>query len=118
VVVGVAAVHGEETLIVASRERRVLLCAVDEVNYLSGPGRGVQLLKLRSGDRLLGFRAALSDRDTLTVRTSLGGEQRINTAKYERTGRGGKGREIIKRGQLLEVVPDPPQAPSLEGGEA
>jgi DNA gyrase subunit A len=99
VVVGVAAAHGDETLIAASRERRVLLCAVDEVSYLSGPGRGVQLLKLRSGDQLLGFRAALSDRDTLTVRTSLGGEQRINTAKYETTSRGGKGREIVKRGQ-------------------
>jgi DNA gyrase/topoisomerase IV subunit A len=114
VVTGVEAVHGDEILIAASRERRVLLCRVEEINYLSGPGRGVQLIKLRSGDTLLGFRTACGDRDTLTVRSSLGGEQRINTAKYETTSRGGKGREIMRRGQLLRVVPEPAQAPTLD----
>jgi len=117
VVIGVEAVRGEETVLAASQERRVLLCPVAEVNYLSGPGRGVQLLKLKSSDRLLGFRVASTERDTLTVRTSLGGEQRINTAKYEVTGRGGKGREIIKRGQLTGVVPEPVAAPRLDTEE-
>jgi DNA gyrase subunit A len=95
----------------------VLLCPVEEVNYLSGPGRGVLLVKLSDDDRLLGFRAAAGERDTLTVRTSIGGEQRINTAKYEISGRGGRGREIIKRGELIEIVPDPVLAPSLTPGE-
>ena len=34
------------------------------------------------------------------MKTSLGGEQRINTGRYEMTGRGGKGHEVIKRGTL------------------
>ena len=113
VMVGVELVHGDETLIVASRQRRILLCPVEDVNYLSGPGKGVQLMKLAAGDSLLGFRAALGDRDTLVVRTSLGGEQRINTAKYETAHRGGKGRELMKRGHLVGIVPETPTAPSL-----
>ncbi len=112
-VVGVLPVHGEETIIAATRQRRVLLCAVAEINYLSGPGRGVQLIKVTGeDDRLLGLKAASDERDTLTLRTSLGGEQRVNTAKYEVTSRGGRGREIIKRGTLEEIVLDPPAAPA------
>jgi DNA gyrase subunit A len=106
-VIGAAAVHGHETIIAATKGRRAILCSVEEVNYLSNPGKGVQLIKLGADDRLLGVCAAASDRDTLTVKTSMGGEQRINTGKYEVTGRGGKGREIIKKGSLTEIVPQP-----------
>jgi DNA gyrase subunit A len=110
-IVGAYAVHGNETLIAASRSARALLCPVQEVNYLSGPGRGVLLMKLADDDALLGFKAVLDERDTLTLKTSGGGEQRINTAKYEVTQRGGKGREVIKRGSLTEVVFEPPPPP-------
>jgi DNA gyrase subunit A len=41
----------------------------------------------------------------LRVETSRGGEQTISTAKYEVTGRGGKGRELLQRGQFIRVVP-------------
>jgi DNA gyrase subunit A len=116
-VIAVEIVHGEETLIAATSGRRALLCPVREVNYLSGPGRGVQLIRLGSNDRVLGVKAAVDDRDTLTVKGSLGGEQRINTAKYEVTSRGGKGREVIKRGHLTEVIPDTPAAPDLPEDE-
>jgi DNA gyrase subunit A len=75
------------------------------VNYLTNPGKGVQLIKLGQDDRLLGIKLAESDRDTLLVKTSMGGQQRINTGKYEVTGRGGRGREIIKKGALTEIVP-------------
>jgi DNA gyrase subunit A len=109
--VGAYAVHGKETLIAASRSARALLCPVQEVNYLSGPGRGVLLMKLSDDDAVLGFKAVIDERDTLTLKTSAGGEQRINTAKYEVTQRGGKGREVIKRGSLTEVVFEPPPPP-------
>ena len=70
-------------------------------------------MHLADGDRLLGFRTATSERDTLVVRTSMGGEQRINTAKYEISSRGGRGREVVKRGTLTEVIPEAPTAPVL-----
>jgi DNA gyrase subunit A len=113
-IVGAARATGEEVLIAATRDARALLCKADEVNFLSGPGRGVILIKLtHKEDRVLGFIASTGDRDLLTVETSRGAEQTISTAKYEVTGRGGKGRELLQRGQFERIVwpiPDAPQS--------
>jgi DNA gyrase subunit A len=112
-VVGVSRVTGSETIIAATREARALLCRADEVNFLSGPGRGVILIKLEAGsDRVLGFIASTGDRDLMIVETSRGAEQTISTAKYEITGRGGKGRELLQRGQFTRVVSPIPEAPA------
>jgi DNA gyrase subunit A len=111
-VVGVAEVTGGEVLIAATRQARAMICKVDEVNFLSGPGRGVILIKIDSKtDRVLGFIASSGDRDLITVETSRGAEQTISTAKYEVTGRGGKGRELLQRGQFTRIVPAMPEAP-------
>jgi DNA gyrase subunit A len=110
--VGVARSTGDEILIAASKEARAVLTTADEVNFLSGPGRGVILIKLGEGDRVLGFIASKGDRDLMTVETSRGAEQTVSTAKYEVTGRGGKGRELLQRGQFTRVIwplPDAPQ---------
>ena len=112
-VVGVAKVTGSEILIAATRQARAMLCKVDEVNFLSGPGRGVILIKLqKEDDRLLGFIASTGDRDLMTVETTRGAEQSISTAKYETTGRGGKGRELLQRGEFVRVVPQLPELPA------
>ena len=82
-VVGVSIVRGGEVMIAATRQARALLCKVDEVNFLSGPGRGVILIKLgKDDDRVLGFVASSGDRDLLTVETTRGAAQTISTAKY------------------------------------
>jgi DNA gyrase subunit A len=85
---------------------------VSDINYLAGPGKGVILIKLASeDDKVLGFVASTGDRDLLTVETTRGGEQTISTAKYEVTGRGGKGRELLQRGGFARVVWPAPPAP-------
>ena len=114
--VGVGRVTGGEVIIAATRAARALLCKVDEVNFLSGPGRGVILIKLTSpDDRVLGFTVSSGDRELMTVETSRGAEQTISTAKYEVTGRGGKGRELLQRGQFTRVIPPPVEAPEPFG---
>ena len=111
--VGVQRVSGGEVLIAATRDARAILCKANEVNFLSGPGRGVILIKLTGkDDRVLGFIASTGDRDLLTVETSRGAEQTISTTKYEVTGRGGKGRELLQRGQFTKVVWPTPEAPA------
>jgi hypothetical protein len=76
----------------------------------------VLLIKLDKTDKLLAAITATSDRDTLTVKTSMGGEQRLNTGRYRVTGRGGKGNEFVSRGQIVEVIYEPVGAPPpLEG---
>jgi DNA gyrase subunit A len=109
-VVGVARVTGVETIIAATRQARAMLCKADEVNFLSGPGRGVILIKVqKTDDRVLGFIASTGDRDLLTVETTRGAEQTVSTAKYGVTGRGGKGRELLQRGEFVRVISKPPE---------
>ena len=118
-VVGVARITGDEVLIAATADGRGLLCEAEEVNYLSGPGKGVILIKLAKDDRVLGFLASRGDRDLLTVETTRGAEQTISTVKYEVTGRGGKGRELLQRGGFTRVVWPVPEAPQpLNGVES
>jgi DNA gyrase subunit A len=115
-VVGVAKITGNEVLIAATADGRGLLCKADEVNYLSGPGKGVILIKVAKDDRVLGFIASRGDRDLLTVETTRGAEQTISTGKYEVTGRGGKGRELLQRGGFARVVWPVPEAPEPLNG--
>ena len=106
-VVGVARITGKETIIAATQSARGLLCPAGEINFLSGPGKGVILIKLQEeDDRVLGFIASTGDRDIMRVETSRGAEQTISTGKYEVTGRGGKGRELLQRGQFTRVIPN------------
>jgi DNA gyrase subunit A len=116
-VVGVARLTGDEIIIAATQDARAILCRADEVNYLSGPGKGVILIKLTGKeDRVLGFVASAGDRDLMRVETSRGGEQTISTAKYEVTGRGGKGRELLQRGQFIRIIPNDVETPQPLSG--
>jgi DNA gyrase subunit A len=110
-IVGVARFTGSEVLIAATAQARGILANADEVNFLSGPGKGVLLIKLAEDDRVLGFIASTGDRDVLTVETTRGAEQTIGTGRYEVTGRGGKGRELLQRGGFARVVWPTPEAP-------
>jgi DNA gyrase subunit A len=115
-IVGVARLTGGEVLIAATADARGILAKAEEVNYLSGPGKGVLLIKLAKDDRVLGFIASSGDRELLTVETTRGAEQTISTAKYEVTGRGGKGRELLQRGQFTRIVWPAPEAPAALNG--
>src|SRR5262249_27762652 len=111
-IVTVARLAGGETLIAATAGARGILCRADEVNFLAGPGKGVLLIKLADDDRVLGAIASSSDREVLTVETTRGGEQTISTGKYEVTGRGGKGRELLQRGGFARVLWPLPSVPA------
>jgi DNA gyrase subunit A len=111
-ITGVARLTGGETLIAATADGRGILARAEEVNFLSGPGKGVLLIKLGGNDRVLGFIASTGDRDLLTVETTRGAEQTISTAKYETSGRGGKGRELLQRGGFTKILWPAPEAPA------
>jgi DNA gyrase subunit A len=49
------------------------------------------------------------------VETTRGAEQTISTTKYAVTSRGGKGRELLQRGEFVRVVPQPPELPEPGG---
>ena len=104
-IVSAAATTGQEVVIAATADARALLTKANEVNFLSGPGRGVILIKVKfPEDKVIGAMVSKGDRDLMTVETSRGAEQTISTAKYEVTGRGGKGRELLQRGQFVRLL--------------
>jgi len=115
-VVHVGITTGEETVIAATSKARAILSKAEEVNFLSGPGRGVILIKIDfPDDKVIGAIVSTGDRDLLTVETTRGGEQTISTTKYEVTGRGGKGRELLQRGGFTKVVASEVALPVIEG---
>lgn len=102
---------GHETLLAVSADCRAMVCTAEEINYLSGPGKGVLLIKLNKGDQLLGFKPSTGERDLLRVKTNRGAEKTVSTAKYRVSGRGGKGWEMQKNGRISEILPEPVAAP-------
>jgi DNA gyrase subunit A len=117
-VVNVGITTGEETVIAATAKARAMLAKADEINFLGGPGRGVILIKLADDDKVIGAIVSSGDRDLLTVETTRGSEQTISTTKYDVTGRGGKGRELMQRGGFTRVVPGEVAVPVIEGSGA
>jgi DNA gyrase subunit A len=114
-IVNVGLTTGDETVIAATSGARAMLAKAEEINFLGGPGRGVILIKLNDDDKVIGAIVSTGDRDLLTVETTRGGEQTISTTKYEITGRGGKGRELLQRGGFTRVIPGEVAAPTIEG---
>ena len=114
-VVGMLAVHGSETILAVTERCRGIVTPASEINYLSGPGKGVRLIKVGKDDRLLGFKASRGDRDLLTVETNRGAKKNISTVKYRTTSRGGVGTEIQKNGRIKCIVADEVPAPILKG---
>lgn len=103
-VVQVSLCRGNEALLCVSRGGRALLYPVEEVSYLNGASKGVTLIKLEDEDRLLALKLCSDDNDGLTVQRSDGGKAiPLKAGSVTLTSRGGKGKELIKRGQLVVV---------------
>jgi DNA gyrase subunit A len=111
-IIGVFPVTGHETVLAISQDCRAMICSVEEINYLSGAGKGVMLIKLAKTDKLVGFKPSASERDLLTVETNRGAKKTISTVKYRVTARGGRGTEIQKNGKITKILRPPIEAPS------
>ncbi len=110
-IIGVYPIDSTETVLAISAECRAVICPVEDINYLSGAGKGVMLIKLAKSDRLLGFKPSKGDRDLLVVETNRGAKKTISTAKYRTTSRGGKGNEIQKNGKIEKIIWPPIESP-------
>ncbi len=109
---GVAPVDGEEALLLATRKGRALVVAVEEVNLLTGPGKGVRVIKLAPGDEVLGFRAARRHEPLVAV-TPGGRRRQITTSRFPAGGRGRVGHLVNKAGFAhVEHEPEVPEPPA------
>jgi DNA gyrase subunit A len=101
----------------ASKKGRVLICPASEVSLLSGPGKGVRLIKLDGEDELVGAKLLYAASDTLLVEKESGTELSISTRKYHVVSRGGKGHAMFQRGSISRVVMEVPAVPALDAEE-
>jgi DNA gyrase subunit A len=101
--VGVAPCGPKDVLAVLSERTCALVCKANEVNELSGPGRGVTVMKLEAGDRVVGFLSTSSKNAELAFETNKGKALALSPAKYEVASRGGRGREMSKQDKVKSV---------------
>ncbi len=111
-VVAVFKVYVEDIICALTRQGRLLACEAGEVNLLSGPGKGVRLIKLDAGDEVIG---AFGAQTPVTIDKSSGGKQKLSGSDREPVARGGKGRPVFKRGKVKRLVLPPPSVPDLSG---
>jgi DNA gyrase subunit A len=97
-------IKDETSLMLASARGRILHFAIDDVNILSGAGKGVLGIKLEAEDVCLGGQALSKDQPILVVETNDGKTMEF-TRRYEVVSRGGKGFEAVKRRSFVRVVP-------------
>jgi DNA gyrase subunit A len=97
----------EESLFLAAASGHVIHFPVEQINILSGAGKGVIGIKLEEGDTCLGGALINSRFDALVVETAGGKMMEFRRGKYETTSRGGKGFEAVKRTTFVRVVPPP-----------
>ncbi len=118
-VLGVVACNDSDVVVCATRNGHVLLCKADEIAKLEGPGRGVTVIKVADDDAVIGFIAGHKS-DVLLVETEKSGKKFELHADPKQVGaRGGKGRQIIKRAQLVAVAKPVTIQPlaNAEGGQ-
>ncbi len=89
------------------------MIALDEINILANPGRGVTVVKLDGDDdRVVGF----SVDEALTVENEKGKQATVEVPKSKkaRAARGGKGTVIwTRKDRVARVVPSPVAVPQL-----
>jgi DNA gyrase subunit A len=106
-VVMVTVPREEKTIYLASAGGRVIHFAIDEINILSGVGKGVMGIKLDDDDACVGAALMGGRFDKFTLEMSNGKTMEFGPAKYELVSRGGKGYEAVKRLSFVRVLPHP-----------
>ncbi|HEV8715882.1 MAG TPA: DNA gyrase subunit A, partial [Candidatus Binatia bacterium] len=100
-VVSVESVNSGRTICV-SAAGKMLAFSVEDVPELSGPGRGVILMRLDDTDRLIGAVTSSPGRGVV-VTTSDGNDREIRLKEIPLGHRAGKGQRVIKRMTLANV---------------
>src|SRR5207244_6476985 len=107
----------EKSLFLASANGHVIHFPVEEINVLSGVGKGVMGIKLAAGDACLGGAVMSPRNDRLVMETSAGKTLEFRRDKYETVSRAGKGFEAVKRSAFIRVVPLPIELVDWEEAE-
>ena len=93
----------KDLLAVVTKKTNALVCKVEEVNELAGPGRGVTVIKTADDDQVMTFLCTSKKDSEIVLETAKGKTLKFSPGRYEVTGRGGKGREMSKKDEIKTV---------------
>jgi DNA gyrase subunit A len=115
-IVGVQPVEDKDLVAVLTERTAALVCKVAEINELAGPGKGVSVMKVEDGDRVVDFLVTYpSNKEAgITFETQKGRKLTLHPARYGVTGRGGKGHEMSRKDVVKEVLRAPLYIPLPE----
>ena len=99
----------------ASRKGRCLVFPASEINLLGSAGKGVMAMKLGDQDVVLGATLTTDKREGLVVETNRGRIENVRASKFGISGRGNRGRELLRLGHLVKVHRGPVEWRFLEG---
>jgi DNA gyrase subunit A len=104
-IVGVQAVEDKDLVAVLTERTAALVCKVAEINELAGPGKGVMVIKVESGDRVVDFEVAPQGNKEagIAFETQKGRKLALHPGRYGVTSRGGKGHELSRKDAVKEV---------------
>ena len=124
---------GDESVALASRFGRGMIFSIYDIPLRQRSSKGCIAIRLIQGDSLLSFVLTNDPLKGLVVSTGSGREKHIreshnSTSKLKKTKRGGRGYEVIRRGQferydsspILSEPPkavDEPEAPEIDSEE-
>ena len=95
---------GDENVCLASRNGNALIFPVRQIPVVKSAAKGVIAIRLGTDDLLIGYTLSSTARHGLEVETSRGRREVVRTTKFEVSNRGNKGRAIIRRGNIAQVV--------------
>ena len=89
-------------ILCVSKQSYAVLFSRDDIPELTGPGRGVIMSKLPSGDELLSI-ICLDKTDSIEIEPVKGNVKKLSFSKITSTGRAKRGLKLVKRGQIKSV---------------
>ena len=101
-VVSVSAVRGPQVVCAGARGK-MLRFGVDEVPELSGPGKGVYLMRPGGDDDCIVGALAPAKGATFIVVSAEGGERKLAVDDVPAGRRAGKGLKVVKRGRIAAI---------------
>jgi DNA gyrase subunit A len=103
---GVVPVKDKDLLAVVTEASHTLVTRVEEINELAGAGRGVTVIKVGEGDKVIAFLATSDKQALVQLETSKGRKLELTTFRQEPVSRGGRGHQMVKRDKV-KALPQP-----------
>ncbi|MBK7860031.1 MAG: DNA topoisomerase IV subunit A [Archangiaceae bacterium] len=103
-IIGISGCGDRDLVAVVTEKTNALVCKANEINELSGPGRGVTVIKTAPDDQVMAFLCTSKKDASLEIETQKGRKLTLSPGKYGVTGRAGKGREMSKKDKVKSIT--------------